>query len=95
MKEGQEGHPNGLKPGHEPKTRSARRLFNLRRGESSCVRGIEADTHMAKRLADLGFIGGARVEMLRPGKPCLVRVNGSNVGLGWGHQARIVVDEPV
>ena len=56
-----------------------------------CVRG---STVSAKRLADMGFVRGAHVEMLRPGRPCIVRVDGIRVGLGDENQSCIgVTDE--
>jgi Fe2+ transport system protein FeoA len=45
----------------------------------------------AKRLADMGFVTGVRVEMVRIGEPCIVRLNGTLVGLGVAHQRVIRV----
>ena len=46
---------------------------------------------LAKRLADMGFVRGALVEMIRTGKPCLVRIGSTCVGLGADHQRSIGV----
>lgn len=46
----------------------------------------------AKRLADFGFVRGARVEMVRPGRPCIVRVDSACIGLGSGYQGRIELE---
>jgi len=67
-------------------------LHGLRSGEVAFICDMRIDPRTAKRLADLGFIGGARIEMIRPGRPCLVRINGTRVGLGWGYQKRVLVD---
>jgi Fe2+ transport system protein FeoA len=62
---------------------------NLRSGEVAVVERIAAANSAAKRLADLGFIQGARLEMVRPGVPCIVRINETCVGLGRDHQTSI------
>ena len=56
------------------------------------VVGIRADAASAKRLADIGFVPGTRVEMVRRGSPCIVRVNGTGVGLGAAHQRSILLN---
>ena len=61
-------------------------------GDVGRITGIEAAQTAAKRLADMGFVRGAVVEMVRPGKPCLVRIGGTNVGLGFEHQRSVRVD---
>lgn len=40
----------------------------------------------------MGFVRGASVEMIRPGKPCIVKINGICVGLGKQHQESILLD---
>ncbi len=67
-------------------------LFQLRGGEVARIRGIEAAQTAAKRLADMGFVRGAIVDVIRPGRPCLVRVGGTYVGLGEGHQRSVLVE---
>jgi len=69
----------------------APRLGQLRSGDVATVGGLDSSQLAAKRLADLGFIPGVQIEMLRPGRPCLVRVNGSCLGLGRSHQESIVL----
>lgn len=72
-------------------------LLGLRAGEYAVVDGIRAGERAAKRLADLGFIRGAQLEMLCAGAPCIVRVEGTCVGLGRPYQQSILVGsrEPV
>ena len=55
-------------------------------GECAMVEAIDGSCLCSKRLADMGFVQGTRVEMLRPGSPCIVRVNGTCIGLGAEHQ---------
>lgn len=64
-------------------------LRALEAGELATVVGIDAASSSAKRLADLGFVRGAVVEMIRPGSPCIIRIDGTCVGLGTAHQQGI------
>jgi Fe2+ transport system protein FeoA len=58
-------------------------------GETATIAGITGKCLPAKRLADMGFVRGARLEMIRPGLPCIVRVGGVCVGLGAAYQDSI------
>ena len=69
------------------------RLSGLRTGEAAAIVSIVASQAAAKRLADMGFVRGVMVEMISPGRPCLVRIGGSCVGLGVDHQRSIVVHQ--
>lgn len=69
-----------------------RTLADLRAGESARVAGVAAEWESAKRLADMGFIRGARIDMLRRGSPCLVCIDGTRVGLGLAHQRSLWVE---
>lgn len=64
-------------------------LPSLKTGEVGRVECVKSASSSAKRLADLGFVSGARLEMLRPGSPCIVRIEGVCMGLGLAHQACI------
>jgi Fe2+ transport system protein FeoA len=63
----------------------------LEAGEVGTIAGVSATQIAAKRLADMGFVRGARVEMLRPGTPCLVRIGSACVGLGAAHQDSVLL----
>ena len=71
-------------------------LPSLRVGESGVVDSVSGLRSCAKRLADIGFVPGAMIEMLRSGDPCIVRlhVDGTCVGLGGGHQESINLLSP-
>ena len=58
----------------------------LSSGEVTTIESIAVGHGAAKRLADMGFVRGAEVEMVRPGTPCIVRIGGTCVGLGRGFQ---------
>ena len=66
-------------------------LLGLRAGETSTIVGVMAAQTSAKRLADMGFVSGAGIEMIRPGNPCLVRIGGTCVGLGTANQKCILI----
>jgi len=68
---------------------AAQTLRSLGAGDAGVIDRINTLQRAAKRLADMGFVCGARLEMIRPGKPCIVRIGGVCVGLGAGHQAAI------
>ncbi len=65
------------------------RLATLKGGESAFVREVSASASQAKRLADMGFVRGARIEMIRAGNPCIVRIEDARIGLGIPHQDSI------
>ena len=69
-------------------------LPTLRAGEAATIAKIEATEVAAKRLADMGFVRGARIVMLRPGWPCLVRIGPTCVGLGAAHQRNVLLSRP-
>lgn len=54
----------------------------LQEGHIGIVSSVNPAPEMAKRLADMGFIPGARIQMVRSGNPCIVRVDDTSVGLG-------------
>ena len=66
-------------------------LPNLRPGELRTIALISGSQLAAKRLADMGFVRGASVTMVRPGEPCIVRIDDRYVGLGGAHQKSILL----
>ena len=74
--------------GHAPPQTT---LAFLQTGEVAIVAGINASSRRVKRLADMGFVNGVPVEMMRPGRPCIVRVGGVCLALGHAHQIVVKV----
>ena len=70
---------------------SQRSATTLEAGDVGVIDCIKTGATHAKRLADLGFVRGARVEMVRPGAPCILRIAGQCYGLGRGHQDSIAL----
>ncbi|MCH8149746.1 MAG: FeoA domain-containing protein [Planctomycetes bacterium] len=64
----------------------------LEAGELGTIASIDGAGLTSKRLADMGFVRGAHLTMIRPGEPCLVRLGGRCVGLGLGHQNNIQLE---
>jgi Fe2+ transport system protein FeoA len=68
-------------------------LADLRRGALAVVSAVSGVQFSSKHLADMGFVRGAKVEMLRPGSPCIVKIDDTVcVALGTGYQQRISVE---
>ena len=57
-------------------------LERMRPGDAGRVTGLTLKNGAARRLAEFGFVRGARVEMIRPGAPCIVRLDQTRVSLG-------------
>ena len=62
----------------------------LERGETASVSGV-AGGASARRLAEIGFVPGATVEMLRGGDPCIVRLDRSRLRLSVALQHDVFV----
>ncbi|UCE60802.1 MAG: ferrous iron transport protein A [Phycisphaerales bacterium] len=67
-------------------------LLDLQAGDCGIVEGIGGSQQACKRLADLGFVPGAEITMIRPGSPCIIRIGGRCVGLGAEHQRAILLN---
>ncbi len=64
-------------------------LPNLKVGDTGVIERVAAVNGVSKRLADMGFVRGAELEVIRAGSPCIVRLEDSRVGLGRTHQTSI------
>lgn len=72
---------------------ASKRLTKLKRGQTAVVAAVNGAHYSSKHLADIGFVRGARIEMLRPGSPCIVKIHeGACVALGVGYQVSISVE---
>lgn len=78
-----------VSPSNLPKTS----VSSLRSGNVVTVVGIDAEHLSAKRLADMGFVSGVRIRMVRPGDPCIVAIGGTFVGLGRRNQDCVLVSQ--
>ncbi len=67
-------------------------LSALRAGESGTIAAVSAANGVGKRLADIGFVRGAVIRMLHPGRNCIVCVDQTRLGLGEAVQTTVLVD---
>jgi Fe2+ transport system protein FeoA len=66
-------------------------MNELDKGQLARVEEIDAAPRTARRLAEMGVMPGATVEMLRPGHPCIVRVNQTRLSLSRALQLQVTV----
>ena len=72
---------------------AAAALKTLKRRRVAVIASVNGTSFSSKHLADMGFVRGAKVEMLRPGSPCIVKIDdGACVALGAGYQMGIAVE---
>ena len=63
----------------------------LRRGEVASISQLVGEPETIRRLHELGLQHGARIEILRGGSPCIVRVNDSTICFRHDEQVRVLV----
>jgi Fe2+ transport system protein FeoA len=56
-------------------------LEELHAGQAGHISRIAGHPDHVHRLAEFGLRGGTRIEMFRPGNPCILRVGGNKVCL--------------
>jgi len=66
-------------------------LTMLRAGQVADVRQVVGQPEQVRRLEELGLRGGARLEMVRSGSPCIVRVAGSTFCFREGELLSVIV----
>jgi Fe2+ transport system protein FeoA len=66
-------------------------LTMLRPGQSAVVEAVLGAGEFAHRLREMGLRPGARVQMVRPGAPCLIRLDGLKLGIRADEVAAILV----
>jgi ferrous iron transport protein A len=54
-------------------------LTQLRRGEVAEISQVVGTPEQVRRLVELGLRGGTRLEIVRDGSPCIVRVAGAKL----------------
>lgn len=67
-------------------------LTALRPGEVADIWEVVGPVEQVRRLQELGFRHGARLEMVRGGSPCIVRIGGSKLCLRGGELLCVMVD---
>lgn len=54
-------------------------LSLLTAGEMARIGTVTGAADHVRRLGEMGLRGGARVEMVRPGSPCIIRLGGQKL----------------
>lgn len=66
-------------------------LSALRPGDVAEIRQIVGQADQVRRLQELGLRDGARLEMIRSGSPCIVRLGGCRLCLRDECSLRVLV----
>jgi ferrous iron transport protein A len=66
-------------------------IGSLGRGEVASVSQLVGPTEHVRRLEELGLRCGARIEILRGGSPCILRVDGATLCFRDDERVRILV----
>ena len=66
-------------------------LSDLVAGQSARVSHITGPTDHVHRLEEFGVRGGTKIEMFRPGNPCIIRMAGNKVCLRSDDLLRVLV----
>ncbi|HEX4416163.1 MAG TPA: FeoA family protein [Lacipirellulaceae bacterium] len=66
-------------------------LAVLRRGQIAEVGQLVGAPEQIRRLEELGLRTGARLEMIRSGAPCIIRVEGSKLCVREDANSRVLV----
>ena len=56
-------------------------LWNLSEGSCARIASVVGHSDHVHRLDEFGLRGGTKIEMFRPGNPCIVRLSGNKVCL--------------
>jgi ferrous iron transport protein A len=66
-------------------------LKSLRAGQSGRVARLTGNDDLVHRLRELGLRVGARIQMIQPGNPCIIRLEGQKFGFRSDGAARVMV----
>lgn len=63
----------------------------LPEGQAGHISQIVGQPDHVHRLHELGLRGGSRIEVFRPGSPCIVRIGGNKVCIRSDQRLRVMV----
>lgn len=63
----------------------------LASGERACIAQIAGETQLRQRLHEMGLAEGETLEVVQPGSPCIVRLNGHKLCLRAEDILRVLV----
>ena len=67
-------------------------LSDLLAGQSACVTRITGRPDHVHRLEEFGLRGGTRIQMFRPGNPCIIRMAAGKVCFRADSLLRVLVE---
>lgn len=66
-------------------------LAMLRSGQSALVGDVLGGGELAQRLREMGVRSGARIQMVRQGSPCILRIDGVKLCVRADEVAHVLV----
>ena len=69
-------------------------LDQLPAGQAAHIRSIRGNPDHIHRLEEIGLRRGVRIEMFRPGNPCIIRLGGIKICVRADNLLRVLV-EPI
>ena len=66
-------------------------LAVLRAGQAGRVGAVLGTGELVQRLREMGLYDGASVQMIRPGSPCIIRLQGQRLGFRTDDLARVMI----
>lgn len=66
-------------------------IDRLAAGQSGCVRRIDGRPTDVHRLEEFGLHSGTKVQMYRPGNPCILRLSGHKICLRSDDLLKVLV----
>ncbi len=66
-------------------------LTMMRAGEAGRVGDVLGKEDVVHRLREMGLHTGAEIQMIRPGSPCIIRLEGRKLGFRTGEFAHVFV----
>jgi len=64
----------------------------LNPGEIGAILEIEGETHLVRRLDEMGLRAGVEVRMVQPGHPCIVALDHQRLSFRGDSEARVLVE---
>lgn len=64
----------------------------LNSGETGSILDIEGDTHLVRRLGEMGLRAGVQVSMVQPGHPCIVAFDHHRLSFRGEDKAVVLVE---
>ena len=64
----------------------------LNPGETGCIRDVEGETQLVRRLDEMGLRAGVKVRMVQPGRPCIVAFDHQRLSFRGEDEAVVLVE---